>query len=191
MLQTLIDQINQQYDQQVGQVTAQRDQARAGIQGAYDTARTNVGANYQNYQQTAEAQQRAIAQRLADLLASQTSTNDQMLASAQSMGRDTTALQALGRANLDTLRNSNSYSQNLVDRMAQIAASGQNNTLNNLELTRQGASGTLDNRFTDLMGALMMNRDQQKNVTRVSPCLCQYHTNQHTIDLINLLSFCH
>lgn len=160
-LSSLIDQINQQYDQQVGQVTAQRDQARSGIQGAYDFARSNVQRTNDMFAQSNNAQQQAIAQRLAEMLASQTGLTNEMMQSAQSMGRDTSALQALGQANVDTLRNSNNYAQDFTNRLAQIVGNSQANTMNNMDLVRQGATGNLENRFSELLSALMVNRDNK------------------------------
>ena len=157
----LISDINQSYDRQRAAADVARQQSLAGIQGAYDLFGGNINRNYADYTQATQASQAAMANRLAQQIADQTARQQELNASASSMGQDIGALRAQQAGNLAALQASGGFQSDLGNRLAQIVANNQRALQGSGEMIRQGAVGNLENNYNAMLGALAAQREQQ------------------------------
>jgi hypothetical protein len=159
-VKAMIDQINQSFDRQQQGLDAARGSGASNIQNAYNQFASNIGRNYSDYTGATQQSQAAMTQRLAQQIADAETRQREMQGSAQSMGQDIGALTQQQAGNVDTLRASSGFQQDLSQRMAQIVANNQRSLEGSGELVRQGASGNLEANYLGLLGALQSGREQ-------------------------------
>lgn len=159
-VKAMMDQINQSFDRQQQSLDAAKGSGASNIQNAYNQFASNIGRNYSDYTGATQQAQAAMAQRLAQQIADAQTRQSEMQGSAQSMGQDIGALTQQQAGNLDALRTSSGFQQDLSQRMAQIVANNQRALEGSGELVRQGASGNLESNYLALLGALQSGREQ-------------------------------
>jgi hypothetical protein len=159
-MRAVMDQINQSFDRQQQNLDAAKGAGASGIQNAYNQFSSNIGRDYADYTGAAQQAQAAMAARVAQQIADAQARQGQLQASSQSMGQDIGALTQQQAGNLDALRTSSGFQQDLSQRMAQIVANNQRAMEGSGELVRQGASGNLEANYLSLLGALQSGREQ-------------------------------
>jgi len=159
-VQSMIDQINESFNRQQQSLDAAKGAGATGIQNAYNQFASNIGRDYADYTGTAQQSQAAMAARVAQQIVDAQARQQQLQASAQSMGQDIGSLTQQQAGNLDALRTSSGFQQDLSQRMAQIVANNQRAMEGSGELVRQGASGNLEANYLALLGALQSGREQ-------------------------------
>jgi hypothetical protein len=159
-VKAMIDQINESFNRQQQNLDTAKGAGAAGIQNAYNQFASNIGRDYADYTGTAQQSQAAMAARVAQQIADAQARQQQLQDSAQSMGQDIGSLTQQQAGNLDALRTSSGFQQDLSQRMAQIVANNQRAMEGSGELVRQGASGNLEANYLALLGALQSGREQ-------------------------------
>jgi hypothetical protein len=159
-IRAMMDQINQSFDRQQQNLDAAKGAGASGIQNAYNQFSSNIGRDYADYTGAAQQAQAAMAARVAQQIADAQARQGQLQASSQSMGQDIGALTQQQAGNLDALRTSSGFQQDLSQRMAQIVANNQRAMEGSGELVRQGASGNLESNYLALLGALQSGREE-------------------------------
>ena len=159
-VKAMLDQINQSFDRQQQSLDAAKGSGASSIQNAYNQFASNIGRNYSDYTGATQQAQAAMTQRLAQQIADAQTRQSEMQGSAQSMGQDIGALTQQQAGNLDALRTSSGFQQDLSQRMAQVVANNQRALEGSGELVRQGASGNLESNYLALLGALQSGREQ-------------------------------
>lgn len=157
---SMLGTIQDSYARQLQGLGQNKAAATAGINSAYDTFKANSGRNYADYQNASTQSQQAMAQRVADQLASVQARQNELANAAASMGQNAGAIQAQNAGNVDTLKASQSIQDALGARLAQIVANNQRATENTGDLVKAGAIGTLENNYNSMLNALEAQREQ-------------------------------
>jgi hypothetical protein len=159
--QQIADSIRKSYEGQIQNLGTNRTNAANLIQQFANQFKTNLQPISQQFQGATQASVGEIARRAAQGQADAANLAKELSGSLTGLGVNAQPLQQQANINAQQAAQGSQYERDFTNRLAQIAAMNDANALTNNELVRQGAAGTLEQNYSQMLSALQNARDQE------------------------------
>ena len=157
----LLAAIAQSYDRQIAGLGTNRTNAANLIQQFANQFKTNLQPITQQFQGATQASVAEIARRAAQGQADTNNLVKELSGSLTGLGVSAQPLQQQAKISAQQATQGSQYEQDFTNRLAQIAAMNDANALTNNELVRQGASGSLEQNYAQMLSALQSAKEQE------------------------------
>ena len=159
--QQMIDAITQSYDRQIAGLNTNRTNAANLIQQFANQFKTNLQPISQQFQGATQASVGEIARRAAEGQAQASNLAKELTGSLTGLGVNAQPIQQQAKMNAQQAAQGAQYEKDFTNRLAQIAAMNEANALSGNELVRQGAAGSLEQNYAQMLTALQNAKEQE------------------------------
>lgn len=159
--QQMIDAINQSYDRQISGLNTNKTNAANLIQQYANQFKTNLQPITQQFQGATQASVGEIARRAAQGNVDAANLAKELSGSLTGLGVNAQPIQQQANINAQQAAQAAGYEKDFTNRLAQIAAMNEANALSGNELVRQGAAGTLEQNYAQMLSALQNAKEQE------------------------------
>lgn len=159
--QQMVDAITQSYDRQIAGLNTNKTNAAGLIQQFANQFKTNLQPISQQFQGATQASVGEIARRAAEGQAQASNLAKELTGSLTGLGVNAQPIQQQAAMNAQQAAQGAQYEKDFTARLAQIAAMNEANALSGNELVRQGAAGSLEQNYAQILTALQNAKEQE------------------------------
>lgn len=157
----MVDAITQSYDRQISGLNTNKTNAANLIQQFANQFKTNLQPISQQFQGATQASVGEIARRAAEGQAQASNLAKELTGSLTGLGVNAQPIQQQAAMNAQQAAQGAQYEKDFTARLAQIAAMNEANALSGNELVRQGAAGSLEQNYAQMLTALQNAKEQE------------------------------